>query len=69
MKKTDSALCQDLILNILQKKPSVSYDLVPKLRLRKIQMQVSKFNQQRQLLRSDNTEVLQMGRTNQVLQD
>ena len=69
MKKTDSALCQDLILNILQKKPSVSYDLVPKLRLRKIQMQVSKFNQQRELLRSDNTEVLQMGRTNQVLQD
>jgi len=69
MRKTDSVLCQDLILNILQRKPSVPYDCMPKLRLREIELQMSKFNQQRQLLRSNDTEVLQMGRTYGVLQD
>ncbi len=67
MKKTDSALCQDLISSILQKKPKQINELFPKIKLEEFENKVKHFKKQRQLLRSDNTEVLQMGRTNEVL--
>ena len=57
MKKTDSALLQDLISNILAKRNSnVPHDIVSKLSIKEVQMQMSKYDSTGEVLgRSDQT--------------